>query len=369
MTSDEQKRNAALLSSCATKWQQFDDLIAQLNVELSNIEVQIDCLKNKDGSELFESVEMDSLEQLLNHLTSHEPLLNRLVGCSTELCSLLGELSQEEQLHQTHSDTVVMRERYQANWDLIVHEKQQLIGSIRSQLKSLNQWIDSGKIRLKEGTEPVSLDEEKLHGQFKTIDTLQTEAQERRKRISELLDKYRKNRPSSEVKKAAHAEEDEHGLLKRFEEFDAQINEKRNRFDSLAKNLRNIYSNVDSLNNWISESMASMKENEMNHVEDRNGVRGAGDADQIVEVIENLHHEKKLKKAELIQVKKLAKEVLDGSGTTQDEGQLAESLINVHANYHDFTDQIAKTVANIVSSFLMNLKEFLLCLLGLMSAG
>lgn len=354
MTSDEQGSHTALLSSCATKWQQFDDLIAQLNVELSSIEEEIDCLKNKDGSELFESVEVDSLEKLLNHLTSHEPLLSRLVACSSELCTLLGELGQEEQLHQTHSDTVVMRERYQANWDLIVHDKQRLIGAIRSQFEALNQWIDSGKVRLKEGTEPVSLNEEKLQGQSKTVDTLQTEADERRKRIGHLLDKYRKTRPLEEhqAEEAGRAEEGKgDDLLKRFEDFGAQINEKRNQFDSLAKNLRNIYSNVDSLNKWISESMTSMKENEMNDAEDR--VRGAGD--QIVEVIENLHHEKKLKKAELNEVKKIAKEVLNGSGTTQDEGQLAESLIDVHANYHDFTDHIAKTVANIVSNFLFNL--------------
>lgn len=291
---------------------------------------------------------MDMLDELLTYLTSHESLLDRLSACSSELCGALEELDQEEELHQVHCDSVVARDRYQKNWDRIVRRKQKLLGQMKLQLGSYNEWLDSGKIRLEKATAPISLDEEKRQAQVKSVEALKAETEDRKKRLGALLDKYRRSRPAGDSEAAVDGERgrtEDSDLLRRFEEFDTEIKQKQTQFEDLSRNLQSIYGGIGRLNGWINDAKRSIKD-----PSDGDGVvrsRNSGSA-CVTEIVENLHLQKKTKKDDLKTVKKLARSILDGPVAVQDEGHLSESLIDVHANYHDFTDSITQKAATIV---------------------
>ena len=245
------------------------------------------------------------------------------------------ELGECPKAKRIQKDIDAIQAKYDHIQEVMVERQQELSQAVvqsqdsRQNLIALLQWVGESEAYLNQ-LKPVSLDRAKLTRQIQEHRMFTSEIENRRPRVSAVVDQCRAQGSSERV--------DE--LLDRFDSLRSKNEARGQELEDVIRKLTDLHASVDQMESWLTSAVHSLK---------RSG--SSLDQSSLKAKIESLYVQKQGKQDDLEKIKTIGRELIEDP-VTGDKHHLRETIADMQGKWQDLTELLVQMISYSVSSLI-----------------
>lgn len=324
----------AKLTDTASKNKRYNDLKRQLSKWLPDMESRVEKCSADIAPGADPSRQLDEIKAVTGDVIAQGKLVDDLCNVGSDLVQILEELDCKDTPKAREIQGTV--ENVQTRYDQIQEEvvdKQHRLNDALVQSKdavhnldSLLKWTTETE-NLFNNMTPVSLDREALNEQIQAHRVLTSDIENHKGQVDAIVDQCQGQGEDDKV----------NNLLDRFDSLISHAQDRGNELEDVVQKLGTLHGNVNQLESWLTNAVHSLKRESADF-----------DHDSLKNKIENLYRQKQSKQADLDNIKKIGRALINDPNTG-DKNRLRETLADTQAKWHDLTELLVQMISFAVS--------------------